>query len=112
MVLDHLGAGLGGEHVDGPASQVVGSVVDVELEASADVGLNVETLSLLVVHGDGGADLIRLGVVVDEGEDGLVSLLPDAARAAAVLTQLTSMIGDGDGGEMLVVGWTGGARSR
>ena len=54
MVLEHLGAGLGGEHVDGPASQVVGSVVDVELEASADVGLNVETLSLLVVHGDGG----------------------------------------------------------
>lgn len=56
--------------------------------------------------------LLDIGVVVDEGEDGLVSLLPDAARAAAVLTQLTSMIGDGDGGEMLVVGWTGGARSR
>ena len=38
VVLEHLGAGLGGEHVDGPASQAVGGVVDVELEASADVG--------------------------------------------------------------------------
>ena len=54
VVLEHLGAGLGGEHVDGPASQAVGGVVDVELEASADVGLDVEALSLLVVHGDGG----------------------------------------------------------
>ena len=53
VVFEHLGAGLGGEHVDGPASQAVG-VVDVELEASADVGLDVEALSLLVVHGDGG----------------------------------------------------------
>ena len=39
MVLEHLGAGLGGEHVDGPAPQAVGSVV--ELEASADIGLDL-----------------------------------------------------------------------
>ena len=110
MVLEHLGAGFGSQHGVDVGDHLVAGVpagTKGQLVEDSAVGPGVGQ------RGDGGhADLVRLGVVVDEGEDGLVSLLPDAARAAAVLTQLTSMIGDGDGGEMLVVGWTGGARSR
>ena len=74
----------------------------------------LDSLDDVLDAGVGGADGEQVQEGGADGEqvpEGLVSLLLDAARAAAVLTQLTSMIGDGDGGEMLVVGWTGGARS-